>query len=618
MSNHGMVTNSSQPQPDQQQNADNSNNISNPPEAARPHAPNGHQELQDAFDGTGPTMPGSPNERQMPQHPLNDATFIVPASPDQRPTLQTAFCSCSPNERQMPQHPVDDATFTVPAEQRPTLQSNFHNAPGFPYFATFQYPWYNPTGATCFPVVQTPTMNATQPTGAFLFMLAFLPVAPVAPTTIQTEVPRHPTQFRNGPDEMSPPTTVLPQHMTQGPQSNVSATTHRGQSHLSISGSMGSHGPQASENNSVPHAFPSGISANASRGRTPNTGTNDFPHSFYGNDGISMMTDLSRISQDRNLSNLPGTQYYGISQNTHLGQRQGNILTSTYSVNHPSSHLESTHLNHQRSGSSAHNTPNINMSPTTYFGQHLGNISSMIDSYRHPYSSPSGHLPSDVFASPGTYISQRPGDISSITSYQHPIEHNSTHHNLQSNGPAGFDIQNSGIRSTNNTGKNVTNVGNAYFSGHVGEVSSITDPINYSISSTTCPPNGFLTWAPGATSTPISSGKILTSGKRQTADHHMNAAAGRSMPSYPAMKTGVQLKFAPKEMQSSGPARVAMVRTLPPEAIREEELRDEMSCACDSQTSWQKIMPTTEGKFWCFYLIMTGVKTSEVFIKGRW
>jgi hypothetical protein len=159
------------------------------------------------------------------------------------------------------------------------------------------------------------------------------------------------------------------------------------------------------------------------------------------------------------------------------------------------------------------------MSPTTYFGQHLGNISSIMDSYQPPYSSSSGHFLSDVFTSPGTYISQRPGDISSIISYQHPIEHNYfTHHNLQSNGPAGFDIQNSGTRSTHNTGNNVTNVGIPYFSGHVGEVSSI-DPMNYSISSTPCPSNGFLTWAPGATSTPISSGNILTSRRSQIADH---------------------------------------------------------------------------------------------------
>jgi hypothetical protein len=599
MNNHEMATSSSEAQPDRQQNADNSN-ISHSPEAAGPHIPTRHQELQDALDGIDPTMSGYPNERQMPQRPLDGATFTVPAS----------------------------------AEQRPTLQSNFHNAPGFPYFATFQYPWQNPTGATCFPMVQTPAVNAIQPTGAFFFVLAFLPVVPIGifhqtpPTTIQTEAPRHsnqlyhgsdPTQFRNRPDEMSPQNTVLPQQMTQGPHSNVSASTHRGQSYLRISGPMGPNGPQTPENNSVPHAFPCGISANASRGRIPNFGTNDFPHSLYSNDGISMLTDFNRISQDRNLSNLSGTQYMGISQNTHIGQRQGNILTSTYSVNHPSSPLESTHLNHQRSGSSPHNTHNINMSPTTYFGQHLGNISSIIDSYHHPYSGPSGHFTSDVFASPGTYISQRPGDISSIISYQHPIEHNDfTHHNLQSNGPAEFDIQNSGTRSTHNTGKNVTNVGNPYFSGHVGEDSSITDPMNYSIGSTTCPSNGLLTWAPSATSTPISSGNILTSGKWQTADNHMNAASGRSIPSYPVMKRGVQVTFAPKEMPSSGPERVAGASTLPSEAIREAELRDEMRRdRANSQTPQQKIMPTTEGKFCCLYLIMRDVTAPEVFIKGR-
>jgi hypothetical protein len=91
-------------------------------------------------------------------------------------------------------------------------------------------------------------------------------------------------------------------------------------------GPMGSHGPQTPEDHSVPHTFPSGISANASRGRTPNFGNNDFPHSFYGNDGISMMTDFNTISRDRNLSNLSGTQHMGISQNTNFGQRQENIL----------------------------------------------------------------------------------------------------------------------------------------------------------------------------------------------------------------------------------------------------------------------------------------------------
>jgi hypothetical protein len=158
----------------------------------------------------------------------------------------------------------------------------------------------------------------------------------------------------------------------------------------------------------------------------------------------------------------------------------------------------------------------------------------------------------------------------------------------------------------------VTNAGNPYFSGHVGEVYS-THPMNYSISSIPCPSNGFLTWAPGATSTPISSDNILTSRRSQTADHHMNAASGRSISSYPVMNTGVQVTFPPKEMPSSGPEIAAGASTLPSEAIREAEFTGEMRRArANSQTP----RPTIEGKFWFLYLIMRDVIASEVFIKG--
>jgi hypothetical protein len=553
-----MVMSSSGPQPHRQQNGDN-NNISHATQATWPHTANRRQELQDALDGRGPTTSGTPNERQMPQHPLDGSTFTEPASAEQRPTLQPTFHPGSQNERQIPQHPLHDATFTVPAsgEQHLTLQSIFPNAPGFPYFATFQYPWHNPTVPTYFPMVQTPTMNAIQPAGPFFFMYAFVPVVPLG--IIQTQMPTQsnqlyrgsgPTQFINRPDEMAPPTTVLPQQIPQGHQPNVLAATHRGQRHLGISGPMGSHGSQAPENNSVQYAI---------------------PHPFYSNGGISMITDLCRISQDRNLDNLSATQYMGISRNTRFGKHQGNILPHTYSTNPPSSSLESTHQNQQRSGSSPHSTSNIIMSPTTYFGQHMGNISSLIHSYRHPYSGPSGSLTSDVFAGSSINISQHPVDISMPISYQHSIEHNDlTHHNLQSNGPSGIDIQNSGTRSTHSTGKNATNNGNgptANISGHVGEVTPITDPINYSISST-YPSPPLLNWVPRATSTPISAYKISTSRKWQSADHHMNAASGKSIPAHPVTKTGAHVTFAPKKVPSSGPERAAAASTLPSERMR--------------------------------------------------
>jgi hypothetical protein len=146
---------------------------------------------------------------------------------------------------------------------------------------------------------------------------------------------------------------------------------------------------------------------------------------------------------------------------------------------------------------------------------------------------------------------------------------------MQSNGPTGIDIQNSGTRSTHNTGKNATNVGNGpttYISGNVGEVTPITDPMNYSISST-YPSPPFLNWVPRATSTPISSYKIPTSGKWQSADHHMHATSGRSFPSHPVTKTGAQVTFAPKEVPSSGPERAAAASTLPSERMREAELK---------------------------------------------
>ncbi|XP_023727407.2 proline-rich protein 36-like [Cryptotermes secundus] len=526
VNNHRMATRRSKPQPNQQQNADNSNNISHPPDSARPQTPTRHQEPQEALDGTDPTMSGSPNEREMPQSHIDDATFTVPISAEQR---------------------------------------NFHNAPDVQYFATFPYPSQIPTGATCFPMVQTPTVNATQATGTLFFMFASLPVVPpidichqTSSTSTQTEVPRHSNQLHHDSD---------PTHFT-----------HKEQSYLRTSGPMGTHEPQTPENDPVPHAF---------------------PHSFNSKDGISMMTDLSRISQDRNLSNLSEGQFVDISRhNRHLGQRQGNILTSTSSVNHPSSPLESPSLNHQRGGSSPHSTHNTNVGPTTYSGQYLGKISSVIDSSRLPPST----LPSDVLANQGTSILQHPIHIPSRVAFQDNTEHSDfSPHNLQSILPSGFDIQNYVARSTPSTGKNVRNISNPCFCEHVHELSSITDPINYAINSRRRSLSGLSTWAPAATSTPISSGKIQTPGERRTAAHHMSLPPRKlvpSLPSLPFLPPSTYLPVLnkrdsgtvlPQEMPSSRPERVARATTSP----SEEELRDIMANAMpNSQTPQKTAMPT--------------------------
>jgi hypothetical protein len=681
MSNHVMPTSSSEPQPDGQQNAENSN-ISHTPEGTTPRTPTTRQALQDALDGTVPTTSGPANEREMPQDSLQGARFTVHGSAQhqmsQDPLLGATFTVRGSAQHQMPQDPLLGATFTVPgsAQQRQTPQCHFHNTPGFPYFSLPRYTWHNPTGCTCFPVVQTPTANAIQPAGSFFFALAFLPVVPIGichqipPTTIQSEMPAYsnqlyrssdPIQFRNGPDEMSRLTDVLPQEMTQGPRSNVSASTHRGQSHLRAFRPMGS---QISEDTSVPHA---GISARASGGRAPNVSANDFPHSLYSNGGIPLTPDFDRISQDRDLGDLSATQYRGIRQPTHFGQHRGNTLASTDSFRPASSRLESTHLNQQRNEFSASTNPNNNMSPTTYFGQHLGNVSSIIDSNQRPYSpfnftapnfmisGSSGRFTPNNFASPGTHISQRPGDISSTTSYLNPTELNDLAHQilqsyhlpgfdiqnsgtrshisqrpgdnssttsylnptelndlahqiLQSYHSPGFDIQNSGTRSTHNTRMNATNVGNSLttnFNGREGEVSSVAEPMDYSIFSMTSPYQAFSNWAPRTTSTPFSA-------------DHMNAASGRSIPSHSPMRTGARVLFAPNEVLSSGSERMVAAGTLPSEVVREGELRDELTCErANSETCRQKMKLTTEGKCWCLYLIKKDVIIVEMFIKDR-
>jgi hypothetical protein len=100
--------------------------------------------------------------------------------------------------------------------------------------------------------------------------------------------------------------------------------------------------------------------------------------------------------------------------------------------------------------------------------------------------------------------------------------------------------------------------------------------------------------------------------------HHMNVALMRQLPSLPILTPQMQDPCGARSMPSLGPERVARESTLPSEEIREEELREMIARYLgNSQISQQTVMSTSEGKFWCIYLITRDVKASVVFIKSR-